>query len=77
MHPLRCKAIASAQLKNDKVDAAILAQMLRADLHPEEWIVHRTCGRYFATASDSMIRMGAARRRQLLSDAVSCRQPSA
>ena len=25
VHPLRCKAIASARLKNDKVDAAILA----------------------------------------------------
>ena len=38
MHPLRCKAIASARLKNDKVDAAILAQLLRADLLPEAWI---------------------------------------
>jgi transposase len=37
-HPLRCKAIASARLKNDKVDAAILAQLLRADLLPEAWI---------------------------------------
>jgi hypothetical protein len=37
VHPLRCKAIASARLKNDKVDAAILAQ-LRADLLPEAWI---------------------------------------
>ena len=35
VHPLRCKAIASARLKNDKVDAAILAQLLRADLLPE------------------------------------------
>ena len=38
VHPLRCKAIASARLKNDKVDAAILAQLLRADLVPEAWI---------------------------------------
>jgi transposase len=38
VHPLRCKAIASARLKNDKVDAAILAQLLRADLLPEAWI---------------------------------------
>ena len=37
-HPLQCKAIASARLKNDKVDAAILAQLLRADLLPEAWI---------------------------------------
>lgn len=38
VHPTRCKAIASARLKNDKVDAAILAQLLRADLLPEAWI---------------------------------------
>src|SRR6266516_444025 len=38
VHASRCKAIASARLKNDKVDAAILAQLLRADLLPEAWI---------------------------------------
>src|SRR5436305_12431387 len=38
VHPSRGKAIASARLKNDKVDAAILAQLLRADLLPEAWI---------------------------------------
>jgi transposase len=38
VHPLRCKAIASARLKNDKIDAEILAQLLRADLLPEAWI---------------------------------------
>src|SRR5215472_14187465 len=38
VHPLRCKAIAPARLKNDKVDAATLAQLLRADLLPEAWI---------------------------------------
>jgi len=37
-HPLQCKAIASARLKNDKVDAATLAHLLRADLLPEGWI---------------------------------------
>ncbi|HEV2370884.1 MAG TPA: hypothetical protein VGS19_01835 [Streptosporangiaceae bacterium] len=37
VHPLQCKAIASARLNNDKADAAILAQLLRADL-PEAWI---------------------------------------
>src|SRR5215211_4587985 len=31
VHPSRCKAIASARLKNDKVDAATLAQLLLAD----------------------------------------------
>ena len=38
VHPLQCKAIASARLKNNKVDAATLAQLLRADLLPEAWI---------------------------------------
>jgi transposase len=38
VHPSRCKAIASARLKNDRADAAILAQLLRADLLPEAWI---------------------------------------
>jgi transposase len=38
VHPSRCKAIASARLKNDRVDAHILAQLLRADLLPEAWI---------------------------------------
>jgi transposase len=38
VHPLRCKAIASARLKNDKAGAAILTQLLRADLLPEAWI---------------------------------------
>jgi transposase len=38
VHPSRCKAIAFARLKNDKVDAAILGQLLRADLLPEAWI---------------------------------------
>jgi transposase len=38
VHPTRCKAIAAARLKNDKVDAAILAQLLRTDLLPEAWI---------------------------------------
>ena len=34
VHPLQCKAIASARLKNDKAGAATLA-LLRADLLPE------------------------------------------
>jgi transposase len=38
VHPLQCKAIASARLKNDKADAATLAQLLRADLLPGAWI---------------------------------------
>jgi transposase len=35
VHPLQCTAIASARLKNDKVDAATLAQLLRAGLLPQ------------------------------------------
>src|SRR6266487_1164661 len=38
VHPLQCKAIASARRTNDKAGAAILAQLLRADLLPEAWI---------------------------------------
>jgi transposase len=38
VHPSRCKAIAAARLQDDKVDAATLAQLLRADLLPEAWI---------------------------------------
>jgi transposase len=37
-HPLANKAIASARLKNDKVDARTLAHLLRADLLAEAWI---------------------------------------
>jgi transposase len=38
VHPNRCKAIASARLKDDKVDARTLAHLLRTDLLPEAWI---------------------------------------
>ena len=40
-HAKACKAIASARLKNDKVDARTLAHLLRADLLPEAWIAPR------------------------------------
>ena len=52
VHPSRCKAIASARLKNDKGDAATLAQLLRVDLLPEAWIAPRQpgiCGSCCAT----------------------------
>jgi transposase len=42
VHPSRCKAIASARLKDDKVDARTLAHLLRADLLPEAWIAPQT-----------------------------------
>ena len=38
VHPSACKAIASARLKNDKVDARMLAHLLRTELLPEAWI---------------------------------------
>lgn len=37
-HPSRVKAIASARIKTDKIDARTLAQLLRADLIPESYI---------------------------------------
>jgi transposase len=36
-NPLRTKAIASAKIKTDKVDALVLAQLLRADFLPRVW----------------------------------------
>jgi transposase len=40
-HAKGCKAIASARLKNDKVDARTLAHLLRTDLLPEAWLAPR------------------------------------
>jgi transposase len=40
-HPLRTKAIASARVKTDAVDAKTLAHLLRADLLPEAYIAPR------------------------------------
>lgn len=37
-HPKQTKAIAAARLKSDKVDAAMLARLLKADLLPTVWI---------------------------------------
>src|SRR5690606_24805719 len=37
-NPLRTKAIASAKIKTDKVDAEVLAQLLRCDFLPEVWV---------------------------------------
>lgn len=41
VHPQRVKAIASAKLKNDRVDSATLAHLLRCDLLPESWKADR------------------------------------
>lgn len=40
-HPAGCQAIASARLKNDRIDARTLAHLLRADLLPEAWMAPR------------------------------------
>lgn len=46
-HPLRVKAIASAKIKNDRIDATVLCHLLRSDLIPES---------YMATESEQQIR---------------------
>jgi len=38
VHPARVKAIASARLKNDRVDSQTLAHLSRCDLLPEAWM---------------------------------------
>lgn len=40
-HPLKVKAIASARIKTDKIDATTLAHLLRADLIPRAYIPPR------------------------------------
>ena len=40
-HPLKTKAIASARIKNDKIDSRILAHLLRADLLPLSYVPKR------------------------------------
>lgn len=36
-HPLKVKVIADAKIKTDKIDATVLAHLLRADLVPQAW----------------------------------------
>ena len=57
VHPQRVKAIASAKLKNDRVDSATLAQLLRCDLLPESW----NRGRQIARRRDGGNRCACAR----------------
>lgn len=40
-HPAKVKAIADAKLKNDRIDARILAHLLRTDLLPESYVPPR------------------------------------
>ena len=44
-HPARVKAIASARIKTDKIDARILAHLLRTDLIPEVVVTERGYGK--------------------------------
>ncbi len=37
-HPLKTRAIAEAKIKTDKIDARILADLLRSDLLPSSYI---------------------------------------
>jgi len=37
-HPLKVKAIAEAKIKTDKIDAKVLAHLLRCDLLPEAYV---------------------------------------
>ena len=37
-HPLRVKAIASAKIKNDRIDATVLSHLLRSNLIPESYM---------------------------------------
>ena len=41
-NPLKVKAIAEAKVKTDKVDAGVLAQLLRCDFLPQVWIPDKT-----------------------------------
>ena len=40
-HPLKAKAIASARVKNDKIDSRILAHLLRTDLLPLSYVASK------------------------------------
>lgn len=40
-HPMRVKAIASARIKTDKIDASVLADLLRSNLLPEAYFSPR------------------------------------
>jgi len=50
-HPLRTRAIASARVKTDAIDAKTLAHLLRAGLLPEAYIAPRELRDLRAVAS--------------------------
>jgi transposase len=58
-HPLATKAISSARVKNDSVDAKTLAHLLRSNLLPEAWIAPPEAreARRLARMRTSLVRM--------------------
>jgi transposase len=62
VHPQRVKAIASAKLKNDRVDSLTLAHLLRADLLPLAWLADRET-RQRRTRTRTRIELGRLRTR--------------
>jgi len=62
VHPQRVKAIASAKLKNDRVDSLTLAHLLRADLLPQAWMADRET-RQRRTRARTRIELGRMRTR--------------
>ena len=62
-HPLATKAIAAGQVKNDKVDAAMLAQLLRANLLPEGVCEVVRCRVWLGQTKGAMIDGGSTVRR--------------
>jgi transposase len=62
VHPQRVKAIASAKLKNDRVDSLTLAHLLRADLLPQAWLADRET-RQRRTRTRTRIELGRLRTR--------------
>jgi hypothetical protein len=58
-HPLATKAISSARVKNDSVDAKTLAHLLRTNLLPEAWIAPPEVreARRLARARTSLVRI--------------------
>ena len=56
-NPMRTKAIAQAKIKTDKVDALVLAQLLRADFLPNVWIPNEETRRLRQRATERSMLM--------------------
>jgi transposase len=68
-HPLRTKAIASARVKNDAIDARTLAHLLRTNLLPESWMAPPEVRelRRLVRARASLVRLRTRLKQQVLS----------